>query len=150
MRGMQANKIIAGTALVIALAALGGCGGGGGGSVAGGGVGGSGVTVASVGTVTGFGSVIVNGVAYATGDAEIFIENESKGSGDAALVQYISTGMVVRVEGVLNADGSATASRVFFNEDLKGPVESITELDPYSSQRLSEYDRRRDRGRHGP
>ncbi len=33
-----------------------------------------------------------------------------------------------------NADGSATASRVFFNEDLKGPVESITELDPYSSQ----------------
>ncbi len=134
MRGMQANKIIAGTALVIALAALGGCGGGGGGSVAGGGVGGSGVTVASVGTVTGFGSVIVNGVAYATGDAEIFIENESKGSGDAALVQYISTGMVVRVEGVLNADGSATASRVFFNEDLKGPVESITELDPYSSQ----------------
>jgi hypothetical protein len=115
------------------LAALGGCGGGGGG-VAGGGVGGSGISVASVGTVTGFGSVIVNGVAYATGDAEIFIENTSMGSGDETIVQHISTGMVVRVEGVLNQDGSATANRVFFNNDLKGPVESVTELDPYSSQ----------------
>jgi hypothetical protein len=131
---MQANKIIAGTALVIALAVLGGCGGGGGDSAAGGGVGGSGVTVASVGTVTGFGSVIVNGVAYATGNAEIFVENESKGTGDAALVQHLAAGMVVRVEGVLNADGSAAASRVFFNSDFQGPVESVTELDPYSSQ----------------
>jgi hypothetical protein len=131
---MLFNKIITGTALVMALAALGGCGGGGGSSVAGGGVGGSGIAVASVGTVTGFGSVIVNGVTYATGDAEIFIENASMGAGDEALVQHLSTGMVVRVEGVLNADGSATASRVFFNGDLRGPVESIIELDPYSSQ----------------
>jgi hypothetical protein len=131
---MQANKIIAGAALAMALAVLGGCGGGGGDSVAGGGVGGSGVTVASVGTVTGFGSVIVNGVAYATGDAEIFIENTSMGSGDEALARHLSTGMVVRVEGVLNADGSATARRVFFSGDLQGPVERITELDPYSSQ----------------
>ncbi len=133
MRGMQIKKIIAAAALTMMLAANGGCGGGGG-SVAGGGVGGSGVTVASVGTVTGFGSVIVNGVAYATGDAEIFIENTSMGSGDETLVQHLSTGMVVRVEGVLNEDGSATANRVFFNNDLKGPVESVTELDPYSSQ----------------
>ncbi len=134
MRAMQIKEIIAAAALAMILATLGGCGGGGGSSVAGGGVGGSGITVASVGTVTGFGSVIVNGVAYATGDAEIFIENASMGSGDETLVQHLSTGMVVRVEGVLNADGSATASRVFFNGDLKGPVESVTELDPYSSQ----------------
>ena len=134
MRGMQIKEIIAAAALAMILAAFGGWGGVGGSGVAVGGVGGSGITVASVGTVTGFGSVIVNGVAYATGDAEIFTENESKGTGDAAAVQYLSAGMVVRVEGVLNADGSATASRVFFNGDLKGPVESITELDPYSSQ----------------
>lgn len=134
MRGMQIKEIIAAAALAMILAALGGCGGGGGSSVAGGGVGGSGITVASVGTVTGFGSVIVNGATYATGDAEIFIENESKGTGDAVLAQHLATGMVVRVEGVLNADGSATASRVFFNGDLKGPVESITQLDPYLSQ----------------
>lgn len=134
MRGIRIKQIIAAAALTVAMAALTGCGGGGGDSVAGGGVGGSGVTVASVGTVTGFGSVIVNGVAYAAGDAEIFVENESKGAGDAASAQYLSTGMVVRVEGALNADGSAAATRVFFNSDLKGPVESITELDPYTSQ----------------
>jgi len=134
MRGTQVNKIIAAATLMVVLAALGGCGGGGSGSVAGGGVGGSGVTVASVGTVTGFGSVIVNGVAYATGDAEIFVENEPKGTGDAALAQNISTGMVVRVEGVLNTDGSAAARRVFFNSDLKGPVESPADLDSFTKQ----------------
>jgi hypothetical protein len=42
--------------------------------------------------------------------------------------------MVVRVEGVLRDDGSAAANRVFFNNDLEGPVESLTELDPYSLQ----------------
>ena len=124
MRVIQIKNIIAAATLSITLAALNGCGGGGGDSVAGGGVGGSGVTVASVGTVTGFGSVIVNGVAYTTQDAEIFIENTSKGTGDAILVQHLSTGMVVRVEGVLGADGSATAQRVFFSHDLEGPVES--------------------------
>lgn len=131
---MRIRKTIAAAAMAMILVALGGCGGGGGDSVAGGGVGGSGVTVASVGTVTGFGSVIVNGVAYATGDAEIFVENSPIGSGDGVLVQHFSTGMVVRVEGVLNADGSAIASRVFFNSNLIGPVESVVELDPYSSQ----------------
>ena len=104
-----------------------GCSGGD--TVAGGGIGGTGVTVASVGTVTGFGSVIVNGITYDTRAAEVFVENTFRGSGDAAVMQNLSVGMVVRVEGTTADDGSATADRVFFSNELKGPVESIRNLD---------------------
>jgi len=110
-----------------------GCSGGGG-NYAGGGIGGTGVVAASVGSVSGFGSVIVDGITYETTGAEVFVENASKGSGDAALVQNLSVGMVVRVEGRLNADGSATANRVFYENYLKGPVEGLTELDSRSQQ----------------
>lgn len=118
--------------LLIAAAHL-GCSGGGD-NYAGGGIGGTGVVASSVGTVTAFGSVIVNGVTYETTGAEVFVENTSKGSGDAALVQNLSVGMVVRVEGRLNANGSASADRVLYGNYLKGPVESITELDSRSKQ----------------
>jgi len=65
---------------VVVAAFLTGCGGGGA-DVAGGGIGGTGYTTASVGTVDGFGSVIVNEVSYDTGAAEVFIENRFVGSG---------------------------------------------------------------------
>jgi hypothetical protein len=121
--------------LLLMLAGLkAGCGGGGGDSVAGGGIGGTGVTVASVGTATGFGSVIVNGVTYDTSAAEVFVEGASMGSGDQSLVQNISIGQVVRVEGKLAKDGTEIADRVFFSYELKGPVESISELDAVSKQ----------------
>ncbi|MFO7600160.1 MAG: DUF5666 domain-containing protein [Candidatus Desulfacyla sp.] len=110
-----------------------GCSGGGE-IVAGGGIGGTGVTVVSVGTVTGFGSVIVNGVAFDTTGAEVFVENLSKGTGNSAVLQHLSAGMVVRVEGSFAEDGSASADRVFFSNYLKGVVESISELDSISKQ----------------
>jgi len=114
--------------LLYILAALqAGCSGGD--TVAGGGIGGTGVTVASVGTVTGIGSVIVNDITYDTTAAEVFVENTFRGSGDAAVIQNLSVGMVVRVEGRLADDGSASADRVFFSNKLKGPVESISDLD---------------------
>ena len=114
--------------LLYILAALqAGCSGGD--TVAGGGIGGTGVTVASVGAVTGIGSVIVNGITYDTTAAEVFVENTFRGSGDAAVIQNLSVGMVVRVEGRLADDGSASADRVFFGNKLKGPVESISDLD---------------------
>jgi hypothetical protein len=111
-----------------------GCSGGGGDTVAGGGIGGTGVTVASVGTATGFGSVIVNGIPYDTTAAEVFVENTFRGSGDAAVIQNLAVGMVVRVEGRLADDGRASADRVFFSNKLKGPVESISKLDSLTKQ----------------
>ena len=109
-----------------------GCSGGD--TVAGGGIGGTGVTVASVGTVTGIGSVIVNGITYDTTDVEVFVGNASRGFGDSAVIQNISLGMVVRVEGRLADDGSASADRVFFSNNLKGPVERIMDLDSLTKQ----------------
>lgn len=105
-----------------------GCGGGGD-SQAGGGIGGTGLYASSVGTVTEFGSVVVNGVTYETRNARVIVENEPKGTGDEAVLQNLAVGMVVRVEGWLNDEVSGTAEQVFFSADLQGPVESLTILD---------------------
>jgi hypothetical protein len=119
--------------MVLIAAVLFGCSGAGD-IVAGGGIGGTGATVASVGTVSGFGSVIVNGVTYDTASAEVFVESISRGSGDLAVTLSLSPGMVIRVEGRFAEDGSASADSVFFSSDLRGPIESIVELDSLSQQ----------------
>ncbi len=105
-----------------------GCGGGGG-SQAGGGIGGTGLYASSVGTVTEFGSVVVNGVRYETPNARVIVENDLKGTGDEAVIQNLAVGMVVRVVGRLNPDGSGMAEGVFFSADLQGPVENLIALD---------------------
>ena len=110
-----------------------GCGGGGGAGdgVAGGGIGGSGITVSAVssGTVTNFGSVIVNDVEFDTTKAEVVVAGGVQGTGDAAVTSLLSRGMVVRVEGRLDGDTIGTAARVVFTPNVEGPLESITTLD---------------------
>lgn len=109
-----------------------GCGGGSGGdNVAGGGIGGSGITVSavSVGTVTDFGSVIVNEVEFNTASAEVVVGGEPRGTGDAAAASWLSRGMVVRVEGRLDGDTIGTAARVVFKPNVEGPLEAVTALD---------------------
>ena len=110
-----------------------GCGGGGGAGdgVAGGGIGGSGITVSAVssGTVTNFGSVIVNDVEFDTANTEVVVGGGVQGTGDAAVTSLLSRGMVVRVEGRLDGDTIGTAARVVYNPTVEGPLESITTLD---------------------
>lgn len=91
------------------------------GSVGGGntaGIGGSGFI--STGTVTGFGSVFVNGVEFAT-DATIFdIEDNSGSQSD------LRVGMVVQIEGSINSDGvTGTATSLQYSDDIQGPVGSV-------------------------
>jgi len=50
------------------------------------------------------------------------------------VIKNLSVGMVVRVEGRLADDGSGSADRVFFSNNLKGAVESIGDLDPFTKQ----------------
>ncbi len=89
------------------------CGGGGGTSTAG--IGGSGIT--SSGTITGFGSVIVNGVKFETTNASFDIEGISGSQNQLAI------GMVVEVNGTINADGvTGTANSIIFDDELQGPV----------------------------
>jgi hypothetical protein len=113
-----------------------GCSGGSGDTLAGGGIGGTGVTIASVGEVNGIGSVVVNGITYDTTDARVIVENTLRGSGDQAVIHNLSVGMVVRVEGKLADNGTASADRVFFSNNLKGAVQSVSDLDSHTKQVL--------------
>jgi hypothetical protein len=101
------------------------CGGSGSTMFAGGGIGGTGII--SVGTITAFGSVAVDGVEFDTGNAVIIVEGEEIGVGDDIALANLEIGMVVTVEGKQNEDDkSAVADRIIYNDNVEGPVESIT------------------------
>lgn len=106
---------------------LAGCGGGGGGANDDGGGNGNGtggidrggITLA-VGTITGFGSVHVNGVHYATTGATFTIDDQPGSESD------LRVGQVVRIEGTVNTDGTTgTATKVAFDDEVEGPIQSI-------------------------
>jgi hypothetical protein len=74
----------------------------------------------SFGAITGFGSIIVNGVRFDTSGAQ-FIVNGAVGSQDDLRV-----GQVVLVSGsVSDDDVSGEAERVEYDDEVKGPVESV-------------------------
>jgi hypothetical protein len=78
------------------------------------------VGVVSKGTVTGFGSVIVNGVRYETNTATFTIDGSPGQQSDLAV------GDIVVVRGTVNADGtSPTASSVTFDDVVEGPISAI-------------------------
>lgn len=111
-------------ALVGGVAALAGCGGGGGGigsgiaSVTSGGTGSY-----SSGAITGFGSIIVNGVRFDDSQATVTDDDGTvRSTGDLQL------GMVVAVTGsaisTTAAGSTATASSISWSSELKGPIDS--------------------------
>ncbi|MEO1245378.1 MAG: DUF5666 domain-containing protein [Pseudomonadota bacterium] len=98
------------------------CGGGGGEATAG--IDGRGtpsrVATVSRGTITGFGSVIVNGVRYDTSNASFDIDGVAGAESDLAV------GQVVTIQGSTDENGQdARADSVSFDALLEGPVESI-------------------------
>jgi hypothetical protein len=101
------------------------CGGGGGEQVAG--IDGRGnpvaVAVVSKGTITGFGSVIVNGVTFNTSTTAFTID------GTAGTQAELSVGDVVVVRGTVNEDGtSPTANSISFDDAVEGPISAIDEV----------------------
>jgi hypothetical protein len=118
--GARPVLAIALLAVLLWFTLLAGCGGG----VGEGGTGGQTVTGYSQGTITGFGSVIVNGVRYDDSAAAVQdLDGNSKTSADLRL------GMTVEVDSgdVTGAVGSqtATASRIRYSSELLGPVSSV-------------------------
>jgi Domain of unknown function (DUF5666) len=108
--------------MLLALAVIAGVACGGGGSVASVGSGGTGTVSAStynVGTVTGFGSVFVNGVRFEDSSASVRDEDGARSRSDLKL------GMVVKVLGSVDANGTSTASSFMFDSELLGPVSAI-------------------------
>ncbi len=108
------------------LAGLQGCGGGGADQYAGGGVGGSGITV---GSVSAFGSVFVNGIEFDTKAAVVVVDGIERGTGDQAVLDNLAVGKLVRVEGPSEEDGTGTAQRLVYNEDIVGPVTEVVAVD---------------------
>jgi len=116
-------------ATLLAALALAACGGGGGdsGSIAppppddgGGDTGGidrSGLRV--LGSISGFGSVIVDGVRIDTSSATFEVDDA------AATEDDLRTGEIVFVAGEIDDDGNATAATVVTDDLLRGPIESI-------------------------
>ena len=119
-KGFIAVAVVLSSVFVIA------CGGGGG-SLAGGGIGGTGITS---GSVTGFGSVFVNGIEFETDGASRDVDGKvdiSNGSDDDTV---LGIGMVVTIFGTVNADGvTGTAERIEYDNEVEGPVAEPPEED---------------------
>lgn len=106
-------SVLAGVALGIAA-----CSGGNGGSstttVAG-------TSAASKGVITGFGSVIVNGVKFDTSSTSVISDDSGVTSSE------LKVGMVVRVKGKINDDGvSGSATEIEYEDSLEGPAKNIS------------------------
>ena len=117
---MKPGKVLAvlGSVLVAA------CGGGGVGTVAG--IDGGGAlppvatSVAAQGPITGFGSIIVNGVRYDTSGATFTIDGAIGSESDLAI------GQIVTVLGTLDSGGATgVASTVIFDDAVEGPIDTI-------------------------
>jgi hypothetical protein len=105
-------------AATAALMALSGCGGGGGSDIVGG-IGGTG-KIAS-GTITGFGSIFVNGIEYNTDSASILVDDSSGAESD------LRVGMVVTVTGTVT-DSAGDAASVVYDNQVEGPVSGLADL----------------------
>jgi len=101
--------------------ALAGCGGSGGSDPASQPPPPSAIAKTTVGQITGFGSIYVNGVEYDTAGAS-YIVDDASASGDSAL----AVGMVVNVQGSVNPDGrTGSAESVSYDDDIEGIVENL-------------------------
>ena len=114
----QLTKIILSMVTALTIVACGGSGVG----IGLAGIGGSGF-IAS-GSISGFGSVFVNGVEYETDSATFDVDGDSGTQDDLAI------GMIVQVSGTINDDGvTGTATSISFDEELQGPVSAVGAAD---------------------
>jgi hypothetical protein len=96
-------------------------------TVASGGIGGSGVTI---GTVTDYGSIFVNGIEYDTQQADVFVENKFMGTGDAAAKAHIHLGQQVVVDGTYSSENAGRAETIEAFIRILGPVLGIEQVTP--------------------
>jgi hypothetical protein len=116
------RRLLAGALVLATVALVGACGGGGGDTA---GVGSGGTGSFSVGTVTGFGSVFVNGIRYEDNGARLVDDDGTVkvlGSDDNPL----KVGMVVEVTGSVDDNGTVrTATQIAYGAEIKGPVTAV-------------------------
>jgi len=77
--------------------------------------------VTAIGPITGFGSIYVNGIQFDTTGA-VYDVDDASASDDSAL----AVGMVVKVKGTIDDDGSSgTAESIFYDDDIEGVVSNL-------------------------
>jgi Domain of unknown function (DUF5666) len=115
-----------GTALAIITASLlGACGGGGGETSDTAGVGTGGTGTFSVGTVTGFGSVYVNGTRYEDDGARL-VDDDGTVSVLGTDDNPLKVGMVVELSGSVDDSGKLrSATEIAYGAEVKGPVTAV-------------------------
>lgn len=118
---MYSNRIVASSGIALLLAALAGCGGSGGSDAPTAPDTPSASNQTTVGQITGFGSIFVNGIEFDTVGASYEVDDAVASDDDA-----LAVGMVVKVEGAVNADGrTGTALKVEYDDDVEGVVEQL-------------------------
>lgn len=76
-------------------------------------------TTLAQGVVTGFGSVIVNGVHYDVEDAAITVDGDSNVESD------LGVGQIVRITATMGDNGRGKATKLEGESQLRGPIDSI-------------------------
>lgn len=129
MRTSQLGKNLMLPLLVLVLILIGACGGGGGSYVAGTNPPGpatdpTGPALTSTGTVSGFGSVFVNGVKFKTSSATKIFDDDAD-DGAAINDSALKVGHIVDVKGVSEDATNAAAQSMEMAAEVKGPVDSV-------------------------
>lgn len=75
-----------------------------------------------VGTITGFGSVIVNGVKFDDSAAAVTMD------GAVASRDRLRVGMVVQVQGRIHADGTGLAQSIRYEDCAEGPITAMNRV----------------------
>jgi len=79
----------------------------------------------AAGTLTGFGSIYVNGIEFETDSTTFEVDDEQRFDDDD-----LSVGMFVTVKGTVNPNGvSGTAESVYYDDEIEGPVANLM-VDP--------------------
>jgi len=79
-------------------------------------------TQTSIGTISGFGSVIVNGVRFDDANASVNIDDETGSR------EQLRVGMVVRVRGRIHGDGTGVAESIQYNDCVQGPITAMNQV----------------------
>ena len=122
---MLSNRIVASSGIALLLTAFAGCGGSGGSDAPATPNTPSATDQTTVGQISGFGSIYVNGIEFDTAGAAYEVDDTVASDDDA-----LAVGMVVKVEGSVNADGiTGTALKVSYDDEIEGVVEDLTDTD---------------------
>jgi len=79
-------------------------------------------TQTSIGTISGLGSVIVNGVRFDDANASVNMD-DATGSRE-----QLRVGMVVRVRGRIHGDGTGVAESIQYNDCVQGPITAMNQV----------------------